>query len=1815
MRRFSGILAILIATACAFASPGFALDPMPGKRLINTSDVDFYGADLQSIFDTDLESCQRACLNDAQCKAFTFNARSGSCFPKSAVNDRAAYAGAISGEVIALPKEMLDLAAQRAGDLEGLTDSDLAAARDQTQTIGASLMAGNMTYDEAIAAFEDRRSIGDLSAARLYLGRAVAGSENPDLWRDFADLTREIVAQDNDDSRDLRAALIPTAINAYLRQDTAPDQRDALVTLARSFELMDRGRDQIPALRLADERAPTRETAQLLSRAQGLFGFNITENRVESDIALPRVCIEFNGDLVPAGVDYGTYVSLPQTTLAVTAQDRSICVEGVEHGARYAITLRKGLPAKSGEKLAQDATVDVYIRDRSPQISFPGRTYVLPRVPGAGLPIETVNLDHVDLVLRRVSDRNLIAALRDDYFGRPLAYYQDSNFETSYAEEIWRGVGDVQNTINKTMVTRLPLDGPLKDLAPGIYALKATIAGADPYDTSAATQWFVVSDLGLTSLSGTDGLHVYVRGLQGADAMEGVSVDLISRANQVLATTQTDAQGTAIFAAGLTQGKDQSAPAMLIARTADATDMVFLSLTDPAFDLSDRGVEGMPPAPPIDVFIATDRGAYRPGETIHVTALMRDFEVKSLAALPLTAILKRPDGVEYARRLSANDLAGGHVFNLPLGADVARGTWRIELRSDLDAPALAAESVLVEDFLPERIDFAQTLPEGPIRAGDTPPLSVEARYLFGAPAGDLNVEGTVRVSAANGLAEWPDYSFGRFDEPVSPQTSGFGNGVTTDAQGKAQFPLELPLSEGASVPLEATITTRIAEGSGRPVERTMTRALALSASVIGIRPMFDGLVGEGTQAAFNVIALGADESAIQMDLRWTVNRLQRNYQWYQMDGNWDWDVTTTRERVAGGDLTTGPTPTAITAPVEWGEYELVVEATSGEYTSSSTLFEAGWYAPAGADSPDTLDMSLDRETYSVGDTAQLRLVSRFDGTALIAVMSNHLIATKSVNVRVGENKIPVDVTEEWGTGAYVTVQAIRPMDVAAGMNPARGLGLVYAAIAPAKRQLAVTLDAAERINPRGPLPVSVFVEGAQGKAYVTLAAVDLGILNLTGFKSPDPAAHYFGQRRLGMEIRDIYGRLIDGMNGAMGAIRSGGDASGGMQSDSPPPTEDLVAYFSGPVEIGADGTAQIDFDIPAFNGTVRLMAIAWSETAVGHAERDVIVRDPVVVTASLPRFLAPGDEAQMLLEFVHTEGPVGAMPLTITAPGLTLGADFPNAITLTQQGKAALRIPVVARDAGDFEITVSLTPPNGAPLLKTLRMPVRVNDPQIVQTRRFTLAANDTFTLTDAVFSDFRQGTGTAVLTAGPLAKLDVAGLLQGLDTYPYGCTEQLTSRALPLLYFDEVAQKMGIAQDEDLTTRLNTAVRQILTRQDTNGAFGLWDPSSGDFWLDAYVSDFLSRAKAKGVDVPDTAFRGAMDNLRNQLSYASDFEADTNGGGTAVAYALMVLAREGAAKIGDLRYYADEKADDFGTPLAQAQLGAALAFYGDQPRADKMFKRAARGIADQALQNERYVWRDDYGSTLRDAAGVLSLASDAGSAAVDAGALMTLVSAPERQRSTQEMTWGLLAAQSLLNDASTQMTLNGAPVKGALVERLSEIDGMSPMAIGNTADQATDITLTTFGVPLGDVTASGYNYAITRSYFTPEGLPVDGSVAQGTRLVVVLDIAPSDEIGGRLMIDDPLPAGLEIDNPHLVTSGDMKDMEWLDTAYAEHAEFRADRFIAQVNHTGTDPFRLAYVVRAITPGEYHHPAASIEDMYRPQNAAHTASGRFIVTE
>ena len=1807
MRRFALSTLTCLFSVFAHTGAGLADSPVPGFRYIATQDAEFHGPDLDAPFETDLKACIQACSANASCTAFTYITHTDACFPKSAVSREEPREGTVSARKVVTRDQTLTLAKARADELDFLRPDDLENAARQFSYLGFRHIAGRQDLNVVLGL---AREADDAEQAKNWTGIAVSLSDAPDLWIEYARLLLSISPSGWEETINLRNRALNASINGYLRTDNPGTQVAALTVLAEALEESKRGRDVISALRLAEQIQPREDVIAALDDALGKYGFRVVDTSVESNAAAPRICFEFSEQLVKAGVDYDPFVQRDDEGLVVQADGVQLCIDGVKHGKRYRVTVREGMPAASGEVLNRDVKLTHYVRDRTPSVRIPGRGYILPKSADAALPVETVNVTTLDLTLRRVSDRNLLRAERQGFIGRPLSRWDEQEFADAIAEEVWTGTAQVSSELNRDMTARLPMAEALIDQPAGIYTLTARIPGSEFYDNSGSTQWFVLSDLGISTALGADGLHVTVRGLDSAEPREGIEVSLVSNANAVIAAARTDVEGYARFEPGLTRGKGSSAPALIMATDGDA-DFSFLSLTDPAFDLSDRGVEGRAPAGPIDVFMTTDRGAYRAGETIHVTALTRDGTAQAIEGLPLTAILHRPDGVEYRRVVSDGGVAGGHVFILPTAADVPRGAWQIEIKSDPKGAVLARETVLIEDFLPERIDFELALPNAPLRPGDSPPLNINARYLFGAPGSDLSIHGQVIARPAETLPGYDGYRFGRYDARVSATSTSFGD-TRTDAAGLATIPVEIPELNSEGIPIEATVIARLADGSGRPVERRLTAPVLPLQPVIGIRPMFEDVIPEGTKAAFEIVGLSSELTPSPMRLRWTLNRIETRYQWYQINGGWNWEPTTRRTRVATGEVDFTSDPLTLNQPVDWGRYELIVQRVDGTYTESAVDFHAGWYQATDAlTSPDRLEMSLDRDSYRPGETAQLRIVPRMAGIAQIEVLSNRLIHRQMIEVPEGESVIPLRVTGDWGAGAYVTATVIRPMDVAAGQNPVRAMGVVHATIDPGDRKLNVGIDVPEVTEPRQTQKARIRIgnDTEDDPVWLTVAAVDVGILNVTGFESPNPQGYYFGQRRLGVELRDVYGRLLDGMNGVMGTIQFGGDNDAGIRRQSPPPTQDLMAVFSGPVQVDENGEAEIDIPLPEFNGTVRLMAVAWSRTAVGQAEAEMIVRDPVVVTASLPRFLAPGDQSRMLLEIIHTDGPVGKMALGLTASkGLELGA-APDTFSLAAGGKAVFEVPILATGVGDPEINVSITTPDGRDLSRTLRLPIRENDPVVALTRRFSLGSGDRFLFSQDVFVGFRPGSGEAILSAGALAKFDIPGLLNQLNQYPYGCTEQITSKSLPLLYLSSVAQTSGLGSGSAVDKRIDDSIRSILTRQEANGSFGLWRADSGDSWLDAYVTDFLSRARAQGHVVPDRAFAQAMDNLRNRISFAPDFDE----GGQDIAYALMVLAREGAALMGDLRYYADVKGDTFDTPLAAAQLGWALASYGDQTRADMLFSRAAQLLSQRPIQNQTH-WRADYGTDLRDAAGLLTLAVDIGSEVIDREALIQRITAGQTHRSTQEATWSLLAAHSLISTPEQSgLRVNGMSVDGPFV-RILETGTDDILHITAVDGETTDITLTVTGIPDVPPEAGGAGYAIKREFYSMEGELLDsGQFTVGDRFVTILTVTPFEHGGARLMIDDPLAAGIEIDNPSLLRSGDVRSLDWFDPSEATHTEFRSDRFLAAVDAIGDQPVTLAYVARAVTPGEFHHPAASVEDMYRPRNRARTGTGRVAI--
>jgi uncharacterized protein YfaS (alpha-2-macroglobulin family) len=1699
-------------------------------------------------------------------------------------------------------------------------DLDAAAIKLEAQIksdSGPVAKSATQLKQDADAAFQKN----DFRAGMTVLGQLVTAA--PDEAANWLRLSRTVLQIRPRDDRE-RALLLDRASTAayiaYQRSKDRNEEAEALTVLGRTLADRRLWRPALDALRLSLE---IRENADLRGQYERLrseYGFRVLDFTVDADAAAPRACFQFSEVLPGKRTDFSPFVAVAGVDKpAVSVTDKQLCVEGLKHGDRYVVTLRAGLPSVVKESLARSTEFTIYVRDRKPFARFTGKAYVLPKTGQRGIPVMSVNTDAVKIEIIRIGDRNLIETVLGNEFQRNLYRYEIANMERGV--KVWTGELAVEQKLNTEVTTAFPVTEAVGDLSPGVYAMTAAPKGPLNDDSAQlATQWFIVSDLGLTAYSTHDGIDVFVHSLATSAPRGLTEVRLVARSNEVLATKRTDGNGFVHFDAGLTRGEGGLSPAAIIA--SEKGDYAFLSLKAAAFDLSDRGVAGRAVPEGLDAFVYTERGVYRSGETVQVTALLRDALGVASLNVPLTLIVQRPDGVEYKRAVLADQGLGGRSLSVPIVASASTGTWRVKVFTDVKRPPVGEATFLVEDYVPDRIEFDLASPVKAISRTAPAQVNVAARFLYGAPASKLDMQGSVAIAATKERAGFPGYSFGAADDEVTAIRQELEDLPQTDAQGKAAFPVTLTKLPATGRPLAATITVSMAESGGRAVERKLTLPIVPDAAMLGVKPAFSGdSLADGANADFDLVYVAPDgKGQAKQGVRYELLRVETRYQWYRNGGQWEFEPVKRTQRVANGTIDiAADKPARISLPVKWGRYRLEISAPETDGAFTSMTFDAGFYAEASADTPDLLEVALDKPDYKSGDTMNVAVTARTAGYLTLNVFTDRLVMTKTQEVPQGVSKISLNVGKNWGTGAYLVATLRRALDAPAQRMPGRAIGVQWFSIDRAARTLALDMKAPEMMRPNGKLAVPVKINGLAGEeARIVVAAVDIGILNLTNYKPPSPENYYLGQRQLTAEIRDLYNQLINGMQGARGAIRTGGDAAGAELSGSPP-IQPPLSLYSGIVKVGADGNALVTFDVPAFAGTLRVMAVAWTKDKVGKAVGDVIVRDPVVLTTTLPRFLRTGDRGTIQLELDNVEGKAGDYRIAVTADGAaTLGEGATQTLKLDAKQRTSVSVPITASNAGTTTVKVAVSGPDGFASERAYALDTRPATQILTRRTVRAMAKGESLTLTTDMFADLVPGTARVSVSVAVSTALDAASLVNALDRYPFGCSEQITSRAMSLLYVNELASQANLAIDGEIDQRIRDSVTRLLSRQDSNGSFGLWGVGGDDAWLDAYVTEFLTRARERRLEVPDVAFKLALDRLRNFVQTAREPSKD---GGRELAYALYVLARNGAAPVGDLRYLADVKLNDLATPIAKAQIAASLALVGDKVRAERVFG-AALGMIAPKPQLE--VSRQDFGSVLRDSAALVTLASESvtGNEATIEGAVQRIESARGLSAftSTQEQAWLVLAARALAKQTNAISLKIGSEAKqGALYRSMRAADLTSPLTIANTGDTTVQAVLSLSGAPITPEPAAENGFKVERNYFTLAGDPADPTKAkQNQRFVVVLKITEPRPQFGRVILADYLPAGFEIDNPELVSSGDAKALPWItDAGQPVSTEFRDDRFTAAFDRKREDSpvFTVAYVVRAVSPGKYVLPQAFVEDMYRPDRFGRTATGTLDISK
>lgn len=1710
------------------------------------------------------------------------------------------------------------LAADKAFRRDDLGDSAIrleAQIKTEAGAIGKALPALRTDADTAL-----RRN--DLRGALQVMGQIVTLAPQESVeWLRLARTILQVRPADNREKTLLLERASTAAYIAYQRAANPGAEADALGVLGSTLGERRLWRPALDSLRLALD---LRETADVRGQYEKMRlerGFRLLDYSVDSDSASPRVCFQFSEELAKRA-DFAPFVAQAGTDKpAITSEEKQLCVEGLKHGERYAFNIRAGLPSVVRETLPKSADFNVYVRDRKPFVRFTSRAYVLPRTGQRGIPVVSVNTTAVSAQIFRIGDRNLINTVLSIDFQRSLSSYELGDLGGERGVKVWSGELAVANTLNEDVTTAFPVDQAVGDLQPGVYVMTATAKGpgsssAEDQDTL-ATQWFIVSDMGLTAFSGNDGIHVFVNSLASTAPQRNVEVRLLARNNEILATRKTNEAGHALFEAGLARGEGGLSPALLTVMT-EKGDYAFLSLKTSAFDLTDRGVSGRRVPAGLDAFVYAERGVYRSGETVYLTALLRDGQGNAAAGAPMTLVVERPDGVEYRRAVLPDQGAGGRSLTLPLNAVAPTGTWRVRAFTDPKAPAIGETTFMVEDYLPERLEFSATT-EAKFITPDKPiSMKVDGRFLYGAPASELQLEGEVAVAEAVERPGYAGYVFGASnpDDESSSERQQLDSLPQTDAQGRATFDVSLAKVPNSSRPQEAQIFIRMAESGGRAVERKVVLPIAPKAAMIGIKPLFVGRsVGEGEPANFDVVFVSPEGISLSRnDLRYELLKMESRYQWYRRGSYWDFEPVRSTKRIADGSLAiAADRPTRVSTVPPPGRYRLDVKSADADGPLTSITFDVGWYSDGSADTPDLLETSIDKPDYLSGETMTVTVNARSAGKLTVNVVGDRLLATQVLDVKEGQVQVKIPVGRDWGTGAYAVATLRRPLDEAAGRMPGRSIGLKWFGIDRRPRTLAVSLTPPQLVRPSTTMKLPVRVAGlTPGEdAKIVVAAVDVGILNLTNYRPPEPDEYFLGQRRLTAEIRDLYGQLIDGMRGTRGQIRTGGDIAAAELQGSPP-TQKPLALYSGIVTVGANGTAEVSFDLPEFAGTARVMAVAWTATKLGRATTDVIIRDPVVMTATLPRFLLTGDRGTLHLDLDNVEGPAGdyTVAMRLRGPIATPG-NASTVLRLAEKQRNTLAVAIQTNAAGTAEVDIDVTGPNGLALTRHYALDVKPATQILARRTVRTLAKGESLTLSGDMFSDLIRGTGGVSVSVSQSSALDAAAILQALDRYPFGCSEQITSRALPLLYVNELATEARLAIDNAADQRIRDAIDRLLARQGSNGSFGLWSAGGDDNWLDAYVTDFLTRAREKGFTVPDVAFRQALDNLRNFVNNADEPDKD---GGADLAYALYVLARNGAAPVSDLRYLADTKFEQIKTPIAKAQLAAALALIGDRVRAERAYSGAVASLSPNPTLE---YGRTDYGSALRDGAALLSLASEGNAPRPVVTAAVQRVEAARGLSaftSTQENAWLVLAARAMAKDTSSvSLDVNGEAVKTALYRGYKAPDVAQPIRIANTGDAPLSAVVSVTGAPITPEPSASNGFSIARSYYTLDGTPADPAKAkQNDRLVVVLKMTEAKPVFGRVMVADYLPAGFEIDNPRLVSSGDTGTLDWIEDAEEPvHSEFRDDRFSAAFDRAADDTpvFAVAYVVRAVSPGRYVLPQAYVEDMYNPSRYGRTSTG------
>ncbi len=1459
----------------------------------------------------------------------------------------------------------------------------------------------------------------------------------------------------------------------------------------------------------------------------------------------------------------------------------------------YRIKIDAGARSVDGGVVTAPFSRSYAVAARKAQLGFVGSGRYLPRVAWTNLGMRHLNVEEVNLVVRQVPPENLVF-----WLGNAASDAADDRTSNVILKKTLplRSDADTQTTSWQDVSQLLP------STTRGVLELKLAGVG------TSATSRILLTDLSLVAKKSQvadkpwlQTVKVWALDMQTSELLDGVEVQLVRKSGKVVATCNTDGEAGCTLDAK-PGDPDEAEPFAVIARKGD--DLTYIRYQDLKADVSESSVSGQPyvsPAP-YRAAIYGDRGVYRPGETAHVIAIVRDAKDRAPdQAVPVDVKIYDPKA-KVVKKLTVKTNPGGVVaidHQLPAYADT--GHWRVQL--EIAEKPLIAHDIQVEEFVPERMKVEANAQKLDVLIGEKMLFDVSARYLFGGTAMDSGVHLTCTVEPTRfAPTENGDYTYGIV--PKGKEIKLGEEKSQLDPAGK----VAIACPAGTGVPLftqTMSVTAQAAveeAGSGRTSVDSAFMTLHPAPFYIGVKTKA-AMVSTGNQFTVEGILVDWEgkpvaNAASKLEVELAHLEADYGYAYDEETGEASYDrhtrhVPEGRMQVAvdpGGkfhfDVTPGDADLGYVVRVKAGKAEthLVLDGVYPyEYYSDYGDRVDSTPRPA-KPTKVTLDLPKDLE---VGKAATVKTRAPYRGKMLWTVETDRVIKAEWVDVQAGETSWSFTL-DKFAPNVYVSALLVKDphLESKTAFLPDRAFGVGSARVTPTQATQKVTLTTPKEVRSSSPLSVTLDVGPVSEPTFATIAVVDEGVLSLTRFQTPDPNSALFAKRALGVETFETIGWTMLHQPAGASSKTGGGDEGyaaeegGALDGGRVQPTK-IVAMFSGVVQVGADGKLTVPFQLPNYRGQVRVMAFTMSPTKVGRAEAKVIVKDPLVVQMTFPRFVTHEDQIMVPVFLTNVSGGTLEVSLKLESsvlpvPGIAAKADAPPPIAFAGKDKTTIKLDngraetivfaaraAVPIGAANVRVVATVKGAWSGTLVDDVNVPFLPAGPRDRTITKVQVQPGKLDLGAQAALKGWVPTTETTTfwLTSNPYG--ESFEHLKYLIHYPYGCIEQTTSSTRPLLYVAALAEQLDTQlQQMQIQDMVLAGIARVLSMQTPAGGFSYWPGGAEpDDWGTAYATHMLLDAKAAGYAVPDDRLKEALKWIDTQAAayerglgkYGKHSWAHYDG--QVQAYFHYVLAIAGKGKKARVQKLISEYTGKLsGEELEDLyMLKAALHRAGDH-----RYEADLKAVDTSPISAERSNYWSYY-SDRRRRGMQLSIffdlfKNDPAGEPLAQRVAQGLVGQTSWWYTTQELVWGItglgkwVTAQAAKGTAGGTLTADGQTIaarstktktndKTWVLHRASEYKQLAVDIPQSAANMW--LVIRSEGVRAGATYKTGGNGLIVSRQFRKGDTLVDpshnGEIQLGDVLTVEVEIRNSTGAAiNNIALVDRLPAGFEIENPRL---------------------------------------------------------------------------------